>query len=311
MDNLPMTRMKHMVGGKLDAIEMFCKAAEASSFSAAAAATGRTPSAVSKAVRRLEDQLGVRLFDRTTRAVRLTSEGADYYATCRDALEKIEGAEVGLAHSRDRPRGTLTVSMPPSFGIVDLVPRLHAYLARHSRDIKVRARLTNSVSAFVRDEVDIAIRIGEIHDSRVVALRLFESRAKVVASPAYLARRGIPVRPEDLLAHDCIDLVLPDTSRPVPWEFKRGNRKLKIAVTSALSLDHPLAVVSAAVTGCGLARLLDFSVAQEIAAGRLVEVLAAFGSAPVPVSIVYPDRRHVSAKVRSFVDFARASYSRR
>jgi DNA-binding transcriptional LysR family regulator len=302
--------MGKIASGKLGAIEIFCRAAEALNFSTAASGTGTTPSAVSKAVRRLEDQVGVRLFDRTTRAIRLTPEGASYYASCMEALEKIQRAEAGLTQNRERPRGTLAISMPPSFGIVDFIPRLRTYLERYPQDFRMRARLTNSISAFVRDEVDVAIRIGKVPDSRVVAVHLFDSQAKVVASPAYLARRGIPRRPEDLGAHSCIELLLPDTSRPVPWEFKRGSRKFRIAVPSVLSLDHPLAVVSAAVAGCGLARLLDFSVAQEIAAGHLVEVLGAFHSPPTPVSIVYPSRRHISAKVRSFVDFAVASYLR-
>jgi DNA-binding transcriptional LysR family regulator len=297
-------------GGKLHAIELFCKAAEASSFSAAATATEMTPSAVSKAVRRLEDHLGVRLFERTTRAVRLTPEGVSFHSSCRESLDRIQIAEAELTQSRERPSGTLTISMPPSFGVVDFIPRLHKYLERYRHDVKVRVRLTNSITTFVSDEVDVAIRLGKIADSRLVALRLFESRAKVIASPAYLARHGFPRRPEDLWNHDCIELLLPETRRPVPWEFKHGRNKLRIPVKAALSLDHPLAVVSAAATGCGLARLLDFSVDGELAAGRLVEVLEAFRPPPTPVSIVYPSKRHISANVRTFVDFALASYSR-
>jgi DNA-binding transcriptional LysR family regulator len=302
--------MSEISGSKLGTIELFCKAAEMASFSAAAAAASTTPSAVSKAVRRLEDQLGVRLFERTTRAVRLTAEGISYHASCSEALQRIRQAGASLTQSRGRPRGALRVSMPPSFGIVDFVPRLRAYFELYPTDIKVHASLTNSISALVDEGFDIAIRIGKVADSRLIARTLFDSRIKVVASPAYLQRWGDPRRPEDLRSHRCIDLILPDTKRAVAWEFGSGRRKLKVPVAAALSVDHPLAAVSAAVAGCGIARLLDFSVSREIAAGRLAEVLSGYAPPAVPVSIVYPGSRHVGANVRTFVDFAVESYSR-
>ena len=208
-----------------------------------------------------------------------------------------------LAHRRNRPHGTLRVSMPPSYGVVDLMPRLPRYLDRYQREVKIVASLTNSVAAFVTEGFDVAVRIGKVADSRLVARKLRDAQVKVVASPAYLNRRGIPQDPDDLREHHCIDLLLPDTNKPVPWEFMRGKRISEVAVNASITVDLPLAAVSTAVAGGGVARLLDFSVADEIAAGRLVEVLGAFRPPPTPISIVYPASRHLPVNVRTFVDF--------
>lgn len=295
--------MTESASARLDTIGLFCRAAETLSFTAAADLAGTTPSAVSKAVRRLEDQLGIRLFERTTRAICLTTDGAAYHAACRDALETIQHAETELAGRRKRPQGTLRVSLPPSYGIVDLVPDLPGYIARHQRKLKVVACFSNSLAQFVSEGIDVAVRIGAVTDSRLVARRLRDAEVRVVASPRYLRRHGAPAQPEDLRSHQCIDLVLPGRARPMPWEFRRGARPFKVNVDALLAVDQPMAALSAAIASGGLARLLDFTVAHAIDSGELVEVLQEFRPPPVPVSIVYPTARHMSANVRSFVDF--------
>lgn len=295
--------MPDLVGSRLTTIELFCRAAESLSFTAAAEIAGTTPSAVSKAVRRLEDQLRVKLFDRTTRAMRLTLEGADYHATCREAIDRIHEAERRLAQRRNRPQGTLRVSMPPSYGVVDLVPRLPRYIAKYRHEVRVIATLTNSIAEFVTEGCDVAVRLGQINDSRIVARRLRDAQVKVVASPRYLNRAGIPREPEDLRTHHCIDFILPDINKAMPWDFRRAHRQVKVPIVPSITVDNPLAAVAAAVADGGLTRLLDFTVAAEVAAGRLVEVLTPFRPPPVPISAVYLSNRHVSANVRSFVDF--------
>jgi DNA-binding transcriptional LysR family regulator len=282
---------------------LFCKAAEAHSFTAAAEQAGTTPSAISKAVRRLESQLGVKLFERTTRAIRLTEDGNGYYETCRQALRNIEQAELALTHGRTRPKGTLRLSVPSSYGIVKVVPRIPRYVERYGYEVRVVVNLSNAMAEFVTEGCDLAIRLGRIADSRVVARRLHEAQYCVVASPAYLRRHGVPRKPDDLRNHQCIHLVLPDTGRVLPWQFSDGKRTWDTNVPSTLSVDHPLAVVTAAVAGGGLARLLDFTVADELKSGKLVEVLAGFRPASVPVSVVYPSHRLLPAKVRTFIDF--------
>lgn len=301
--------MPEITHSSLHRIELFCKVAEALSFTAAAEQAGTSPSAVSKAVRRLEDQLGIKLFERTTRAIRLTQEGASYHGTCRDALDRIAQAELTLAQRRAHPHGTLRLSLPPSYGVVDLMPRLPRYLDRYRGDVRILASLSNSVAEFVTEGFDLAVRIGKVADSRLVARRLRDAQVLVVASPHYLAVHGTPTHPDELQDHPCIDLLLPDTRKPVPWEFSRGRRTWRVQVPAAITVDLPLAAVSAAVAGGGFARLLDFSVANEIEAGTLVEVLADFRPPGTPVSIVYPGNRHLSVNVRTFVDFILQEHS--
>lgn len=292
-----------ITGNRLTSIALFCRAAEALSFTAAADAAGTTPSAVSKAVRRLEDHLRVKLFERTTRSIRLTADGASYHATCREAIARIHEAERRLAYWRSRPQGVLRISMPPSYGVVDLIARLPRYVAQHGHEVRVVATLTNAVAELVTDGCDVAVRIGTVADPRVVARHLCNAEVKVVASPRYLECAAPLRKPEDLGGHPCIDLLLPDTHKAIPWEFGRARQRLQVPVVPSIAVDHPLAAASAAVAGGGLARLLDFTVAADIAAGRLVEVLAPFRPPPVPVSVVYRGGRHIPATVRSFVDF--------
>ena len=288
---------------RFSTVALFCKAAETLNFSTAAEQAGTTPSAISKAVRRLENQLGVKLFERTTRAMRLTEEGRDYHETCRKALQSIEQAGLALAQGRRKPQGTLRVSLPASYGILDIVPRIPQYVERHGHEVKVMVSLTNSIAQFVNESCDIAIRIGRVADSRVVARTLREAHYCVVAAPAYLREHGTPRKPDDLRSHRAIQLMLPDTGRPLPWQFLEGAQPRDVAVPTSLVVDHPLAALTAAVAGGGIACLLDFTVAAELRAGRLVEVLRAFRPATVPLSVVYPSRRHLPAKVRTFVDF--------
>ncbi|HSV37081.1 MAG TPA: LysR family transcriptional regulator [Ramlibacter sp.] len=295
--------MPETAAHKLNTIVLFCKAAEMLNFSAAAEQAGTTPSAISKAVRRLENQLGVKLFERNTRAIRLTEEGRGFYETCRQALDSIEQAELALTQGQRRPRGTLRLSLPSSYGILHVVPRIPEYTQRHGHEVKVVVSLTNSITGFISEGCDVAVRLGRIADSRLVARPLHEAHYCVAASPAYLRRHGTPRKPEDLHKHQAIHLVMSDTGRVLPWQFRDGKRDFDVAVPSSLTVDHPLAALSAANGDGGLVRLLDFTLVEELRTGRLVEVLGGFRPEPVPVSIVYPSRRHLSAKVRSFVEF--------
>ena len=173
----------------------------------------------------------------------------------------------------------------------------------------------NSLTDFVTDDFDVSIRLGRVADSRLIARPLHGAQFCVVASPAYLDRQGTPHRPDDLLTHRCIDLVLPDTGRPIPWQFLEEGECRDAKLSSRLEVDHPLAALTAALNGGGLARLLDFTVESELRAGDLVEVLADFRPPGQVVSVVYPSNRHQSAKIRSFLNFlvealGEASYCR-
>ncbi|MEK7943102.1 LysR family transcriptional regulator [Pigmentiphaga sp. YJ18] len=290
--------------GKLDTVEMFCAAARAGSFTAAATVLGTTPSAISKAVRRLEDRLGVKLFARTTRAIRLTDDGQAYYRTCSQALENIHDIERSLTGHR-LPRGELRISAPASYGIKRLIPLVPRYVAHHHGQVKVTVSVSNAVADFVMDDVDMAIRIGEVADSRLVARPLHPASPRIVASPAYLRRHGTPATPEDMANHACLGLIMPDSGRAMPWTFapSADGMATQVRLQPAMNFDHPLGTLAAALSDAGLAQLLDFTVEDDLRSGRLVEVLAAWRPPAQPVSVVWPGNRHVPATVRSFVDF--------
>ncbi|MBU6256800.1 MAG: LysR family transcriptional regulator [Burkholderiales bacterium] len=287
----------------LNTTEMFCRAADKLSFTAAARALGTTPSAISKAVRRLENRLGVDLFHRTTRAIRLTEAGRAYYETCRQALAQIEQREQELRQGQADPSGLLRVSLPFSYAIKCVVPLIPKYLELHDGKIRLFVNLSNAVADFAADDFDLSIRIGHIAESRLIARPLHEARYRVVGSPAYLNEHGTPRHPDDLRAHRCVDLVLPDTGRPIAWEFVAEGKSSEVPSSSQLEFDHPIAAMTATLNGAGLSRLLDFTVDDEIRAGRLVEVLADYCPPGQPVSAVYPSRPHQPPILRGFLDF--------
>ena len=296
--------MSETIAGNLGTVEMFCAAARAGGFTTAASALGTTPSAISKAVRRLEDRLGVKLFERTTRSVRLTDEGRAYYRTCSLALESIQEMERSLSEHQ-LPRGELKISAPQSYGIKHLIPLIPQYVERYQGQVKVAVSLSNSLADFVLDDFDMAIRLGQVTDSRLVSRPLHDACLRVVASPAYLRRRGVPDNPDELEQHECLGLVLPDSGRVMPWSFAGfpGASDKQFRIEPCMKLDHPIGALVAALNGGGLAQLLDFTVEDDLRSGRLVEVLADFRPAPQLVSAVWPSSRHLSAKVRTFIDF--------
>jgi DNA-binding transcriptional LysR family regulator len=291
-------------GIRLNTVELFCAAAKARSFTAAATELGTTPSAISKAVQRLENRLGIKLFQRSTRAVRLTEDGQTYYASCRSAIESIQDAEKTLTRHRSMPRGVLRLSLPYSYGIKRVIPLVPRYVERYLGQVRVSVSLSNSTIDFVTQDFDMSIRLGEVSDSRLVARKLHESHFCVVASPAYLRQHGVPVRPDELRRHSCLGLLMTDSGRVMPWAFSEedGNAR-EIAIHPTMTFDHPLGVVAAALSDAGFARLLDFTIRDDLMSGRLVEVLAEFRPPSQAVSAVYPSNRHVSAKVRTFLDF--------
>lgn len=288
---------------KLDTLELFCEAAKARSFTVAAVTLGTTPSAISKAVRRLETQLGIRLFERSTRAVRLTDEGAAYHEVCRSALANIRSAETALSSSRSSPRGLLRVSLPYSYGIKRVIPLLPEFVDRHADQVRVTVSLSNANVDFVKQEFDMAVRLGHVADSRLVARPLHEAKFRTVASPHYLRRYGLPSRPEDLPRHSCLGLTLPDSGRTMPWVFAVEGSSREVEVGPRMNFDHPLGVLAAALHDAGIARLLDFTVDDDIRHGRLTEVLVDFQAPPLQVFAVYPRGRQVPARVRAFLDF--------
>lgn len=289
---------------QLGSIELFCKAAELGGFSAAAESLGLTPASVSRSIKRLEARLSVRLFSRTTRHVRLTGEGELYWQECRQALEQIAAAERALAGQQQVPSGLLRLSVGTLYANYRLLPLLSHFTATYPQ-VELELSLSNRVVDIVDEGYDLAIRIGTPQDSRLIAHKLEEATVGVFATPDYLARRGVPQTPDDLAAHDCLQFVLPTSGRAMPWIFTAPDgREMEYAGRSRLRLlDDALGCVSWGCAGGGLFQTYHFIAAPAVARGELVEVLQAYGGRSRQFSVIYPQNRHLSARVRTFVDF--------
>jgi DNA-binding transcriptional LysR family regulator len=282
-------------------MQAFVQAAARGGFSAAARELALTPSAVSKLVTRLEDRLGVRLLNRTTRKLSLTPEGAAYFERARRIVADIEEAEGELASFRKRPKGLLRVNVLVAFGRRQLIPALPRFLERYP-DIQVDVELNDRRVDLVKEGVDLAIRLGELEDSSLVARRICGVERAICAAPSYLARHGTPRRPEELRQHNCILVSgFPELRR---WPFETRQGKKVIEVSGNVSANGGEAMLELAVLGVGIIRLIDFVTAPEVAAGRLQPILTEFHKEePIALHAVYPQGRHRSPKVAAMVEF--------
>jgi DNA-binding transcriptional LysR family regulator len=293
---------------RLGSIEQFCKAAELGSFTATAEFFGVTPAAVSRSIGRLEQRLGVRLFARTTRSVKVTNEGALFWKECQAALEQIAEAERAITGAQVVPSGLLRISVSAAYGTFRLLPLMPAFTAAYPQ-IDIELSISDKIIDFVEEGFDIAIRLGIQRDSRLVAYKLEEAPLGVYGAPAYLARQGTPQSLDDLAAHDCIQYVSPNTGRPLQWLFKdEEGAEIELPIRSRMRvLNDALGCVAWVNAGGGLYQTYRFAAATAVARGDLVEVLQARGGRTRPFSILYPQNRHLSAKVRAFVDFLRTA----
>ncbi len=289
---------------QLGSIELFCKAAELGSFTAAAELLGVTPASVSRSISRLETRLGVRLFTRTTRSVRLTSDGELYRAECQQALEQIAEAERAITGQQSEPKGLVRVSVGTLYGHHRLVPLLPGFMAAYP-GVEVELNVSNRNIDFVEDGYDLAIRLGEPRDSRLVARKLEEATVGVFAAPEYLRRKGTPRTLEELAAHDLIQFVLPSTGRPMPWIFRNAaGEDIDFSFKSRQRVhEDVLAGVGWAIAGGGLFQIYHFVAREAMKAGQLIEVLQDAGGRSRSFHVLYPQNRHLSARVRAFVDY--------
>jgi DNA-binding transcriptional LysR family regulator len=279
----------------------FVKVVDSKGFSAAAPALGLSPSAVSKLVTRLETRLGVRLLQRTTRALHLTEEGEAFYAAARRIVGDIEALENQITGERGTPHGLLKVTTSLAFATHQLAPVLSEFLARHPA-VQLELLPTDRVIDMVEEGVDIAIRIGRLADTSFMARKIGEDKRLICAAPDYLARHGTPRQPEDLMRHACI------VSRERPhlnrWEFRVDGEVREIEVSGRVAVNEGEAQMQFALQGVGIVRLTRLTVAQAIREGRLVSLLDDFSAdQPVPIHAVYPHRRHLAPKVPAFVNF--------
>jgi DNA-binding transcriptional LysR family regulator len=277
-------------------------AAEAGSLSAAARRLGMPLATVSRKVSDLEAHLSTRLLNRTPRRLALTDAGRSYVQACKRILEEVNEAERAAAGEYSAPKGHLIITAPVVFGRLHVLPVVTAFLKAY-REITIQLVLADRIVNLVEEHIDLAVRIGPLCDSDLVATRLGAVRLLLCGSPAYLAARGTPQRPGELTAHDCV--TVEGVMAAEAWRFAGGKSNAFVAIHPRLVVNTAEAAIDAAIAGLGITRVLSYQAASAIRAGALTVVLQIFEPAPWPISLVYSGgRRLLPLKLRAFIDFA-------
>ncbi|HSH87617.1 MAG TPA: LysR family transcriptional regulator [Methylophilus sp.] len=281
-------------------MRVFASVAEEGGFAAASRKLDISPAAVTRAVVALEEQLGARLLQRTTRHVRFTDAGRQYYENVRAILVSITEANEAVAESNATPRGTLSITAPVMFGRMFVMPCLIDYMQRYPQ-VKMVANLVDRVTNLVDEGMDVAIRIGHLPDSGLRAIKVGEVRRILCASPAYLEKSGTPRQPADLSKHSIISssAVSPHTE----WHFKTNHEPLQVRMDPRLTVTSNDAALAAAIGDLGIARLLSYQVWNEVETDALRMILEGYEEEPWPVHVVHREDKLGSSKVRSFIDY--------
>jgi DNA-binding transcriptional LysR family regulator len=284
---------------KLKAMQAFMHIADQGSLTAAARALDSSLPAVVRTLAALEAHLGVRLMHRTTRRLSLTEEGKHYLESCRQVLTAVGEAESALIADTREPTGRLHITAPVMFGQMHVAPTAMRFVQRHTR-VQCSVMLADRVVNLLEEGLDLGIRIGTLEDSTLVAQQLGSLRRVVAASPAYLARQGLPTHPRDLLQANCIQFL--GTSGPW-WTFHAQGKTFTVPVTGNLSFNHNAPVLDACLAGLGVGMFISYQVAPHLAQGTLQLVLEDFEPPPRPIHVVYPHARLLPARTRAFIDF--------
>jgi DNA-binding transcriptional LysR family regulator len=295
-----------MAAPLLAGLDLLSAVVQTGSFVRAGERVGLTQSGVSRAVARLEAQVGVRLFDRNARAVTLTDEGRRFHERVAPLLTALGEAVDSAGHSRQQVRGRLRISVDTFFGRYVLAPRLTAFLARYPElELEVLSRPHDHISGMIGDGFDVAIRFGDPPPSNLVARKLLETRILTCAAPSYLARHGRPRHPRDLAqGHECIHFVDPQTGRPFEWEFHRGAKRLgPIAVRGRLVVNDVATALGVCLAGHGIVQLMELGNTELLRSGALVELFPRWRDERFPLYVFHPSRHLPPAKVRAFLDF--------
>lgn len=284
---------------QLEDMQIFVTTVDAGSFTTASEKLGLSKQFVSRRVMALEARLGVRLLNRTTRRLHVTDVGREYYARAARILEDVSDAELSVSSRGASPKGTLRVTAPMSFGTMHLGAVLPAFLLRYPA-VTVELDLNDRTVDLLREGYDMAIRIGRLQDSTLVARSLAPTQMVTCCSPAYLQGRGAPATPQDLGEHDCL---LYGHSRGVEWIFHEHGKPLPVPVSGRLLANNGEIVRDAAIAGLGIAWQPSFIVGEALRDGRLVTILDDYAAPPMAVHAVYPQHRQASLVIRAFVDF--------
>lgn len=286
---------------RLHELEVFIAVAEAGSFAKAGTRLRLSPPAVTRAVSALEDRLGARVFNRTTRSLTITDVGQRFLESSKRILTDLDTAEKEAVGETATPQGHLTITASVTFGRFTLAPVVCSFLGQHPR-VTASVLLVDRIVNLVEEGVDLAVRIGPLPDSTLIAKRIGAVRRVLVASPDYLARRGTPAAPADLKRHAVISFtgLMPNRE----WRFLNGQKPRAVSLRPTLEINDAGAAIQAAEMGHGVTIALSYMVSDKIREGKLAPVLDIFTLPPQPVHLVYPHARLVAPKVRAFIDFA-------
>ena len=286
---------------------VFAKVVESASFAAAARQLGMSPAMVTKHVRTLEERLGVRLLNRTTRRVSATEVGQNYYERCLRILSEVEDAEHAAGDLQAAPRGLLRVTTSVSFGAHQLAPAIADYLVAYP-DVSVDLILQHNYVDLLEERIDLAIRLGQLSGSSLIAKKLYAVEMVLCASPGYLATHGTPLQPRDLVKHNCLVYTY---AAPRAWSFtdKKNGKAEVIRISGRLLANSGDALLAFALKDTGIVLAPDYLVADELRAGRLVRLLPGYTTQETPVYAVYPHSHYLSAKTRTFIDFLAARFA--
>ncbi|PAQ08817.1 LysR family transcriptional regulator [Mesorhizobium temperatum] len=286
---------------RLEAMSLFVAAVEAGSLSAAGRRFGIPLATVSRKVSDLERHLKTRLLNRSTRQLTLTDAGHAYLAACHRILDEVGEAERTAAGEYSAPTGELIITAPIIFGRLHVLPVVTGFLAAYP-DVAIRLMLADRITQLTEEHIDLAVRIGELPDSSLVATRIGSIRRVVCASPAYLAEHGMPKTPKDLAAHSCV--TFEGLTAPAAWTFSTGKSDLTVPIRSRLRVNTAEAAIDAAIAGAGMTRVLSYQITAAVRSGTLRTVLEAFEPQPWSVSLVHAGQDLLPVKLRAFLDFA-------
>jgi len=282
------------------AISTFVRVVEAKSFAAAATQLGMSPSGVSRAVARLETRLGARLLFRSTRTLRLTDDGAVFHARCKEILADLAEATEALGYARSHPVGKLRIAVHPAIGRASLIPNLAAFEQQYP-DIRLELAMSEHHSDLNEEGFDCAIRMGDLDDSSLIARKLGQFSNVLCAAPGYLREHGAPESIEQLGQHRCINYVHPRSGKPYQWQFDTPEGRVALDVDAHMLINDGESVIQAAIAGLGIIQMPHCLVAAALAKGELEIVMSGTTSIGLPVWIVYPQKRHLSARVQAFI----------
>ncbi|WP_377805219.1 LysR substrate-binding domain-containing protein [Azospirillum sp. A29] len=295
---------------RLTGLIAFARAGTLGSFTAAAHSLSVSPSAVSKSVQRLEQRLGVSLFTRTTRSLTLTAEGRDLHERALRLLRDAEEIEQAAMAARSEPSGTLRVAASLPIGVHVIAPALPAFRRLHPK-LSVDLRLNDRMVDLIEEGIDVAVRIGELADSRLLSRRLAPHRLCCFASPAYLAARGTPVHPDGLDGHDTVSLRFQSTGQTLRWPFRIGERLVEVVPPSGIVVDVSDALVAALAAGGGIGIAATFIAAPYVARGELVPVLSDFAVERHNITALWPESRRTNPAVRAFLALLQEEFQER